>query len=171
MKNFADSVFEFGTLIKLSFITAYNSGYTKLDYAKNHLNWADKNVIRQFGLVLASLLALGAAGGIFYLTFFIDKCIIALGMIPEVSMVVQIVCLLLPTYSYYLRILIQSKKIKPDSLEEFINDTEDSIDPLIKVCLIHYQFESIHPFYDGNGRTGRILNITAKFTPQMSHNL
>ena len=45
------------------------------------------------------------------------------------------------------------------NLEDFINDNEDNIDPLIKVCLIHYQFESIHPFYDGNGRTGRILNI------------
>ena len=45
------------------------------------------------------------------------------------------------------------------NLEEFINNNEDGIDPLIKVCLIHYQFESIHPFYDGNGRTGRILNI------------
>lgn len=45
------------------------------------------------------------------------------------------------------------------NLEEFINSTDDGIDPLIKVCLIHYQFESIHPFYDGNGRTGRILNI------------
>ncbi len=45
------------------------------------------------------------------------------------------------------------------NLEDFINDSEDDIDPLIKVCLIHYQFESIHPFYDGNGRTGRILNI------------
>jgi len=44
------------------------------------------------------------------------------------------------------------------NLEDFIN-IEDGIDPLIKVCLIHYQFESIHPFYDGNGRTGRILNI------------
>ena len=45
------------------------------------------------------------------------------------------------------------------SLEDFINNKEDGVDPLIKMALIHYQFESIHPFYDGNGRTGRILNV------------
>ena len=45
------------------------------------------------------------------------------------------------------------------NLEDYINDNEDGIDPLIKMALIHYQFESIHPFYDGNGRTGRILNV------------
>lgn len=45
-------------------------------------------------------------------------------------------------------------------LEGFINDDSISdLDELVKMAIIHYQFESIHPFYDGNGRTGRILNI------------
>ena len=45
-------------------------------------------------------------------------------------------------------------------LERFINDDmQCEWDPLIKLALIHYQFESIHPFYDGNGRTGRIINV------------
>lgn len=45
-------------------------------------------------------------------------------------------------------------------LERFMNDADlFDADPLIKMALIHHQFESIHPFYDGNGRTGRILNV------------
>lgn len=45
-------------------------------------------------------------------------------------------------------------------LERFMNDSAHfDADPLIKMALIHHQFESIHPFYDGNGRTGRILNV------------
>lgn len=44
------------------------------------------------------------------------------------------------------------------NLEDYIHG-EDDIDPLIKLALIHYQFEIIHPFSDGNGRTGRIINI------------
>ncbi|MEY3460968.1 MAG: hypothetical protein RLZZ03_621 [Pseudomonadota bacterium] len=45
-------------------------------------------------------------------------------------------------------------------LERFINDAGlFDADPLIKMALIHHQFESIHPFYDGNGRTGRIVNV------------
>lgn len=43
-------------------------------------------------------------------------------------------------------------------LEEFIHG-ESTFDPLVKLALIHYQFEAIHPFPDGNGRTGRIINI------------
>lgn len=45
-------------------------------------------------------------------------------------------------------------------LERFLNNAEAfQADPLIKMALIHHQFESIHPFYDGNGRTGRIINV------------
>jgi Fic family protein len=44
------------------------------------------------------------------------------------------------------------------NLEKYIN-TQDEVDPLVKLSIIHYQFESIHPFPDGNGRIGRILMI------------
>ena len=47
-----------------------------------------------------------------------------------------------------------------NNLESFINDdTMMDADPLVKMAILHHQFESIHPFYDGNGRTGRIINI------------
>lgn len=46
------------------------------------------------------------------------------------------------------------------NLEKFINDSSFcELDPLIKLPIIHHQFESIHPFYDGNGRTGRIISV------------
>jgi len=56
-----------------------------------------------------------------------------------------------PTGEVLIRELLQN-------LEEYYN-TETDIDPLVKLAVSHYQFEAIHPFYDGNGRTGRILNI------------
>lgn len=47
-----------------------------------------------------------------------------------------------------------------NNLEQFMNVNElCDWDPLVKMAVIHHQFESIHPFYDGNGRTGRIINI------------
>ncbi len=56
----------------------------------------------------------------------------------------------------------EPSQVRPllNDLETFINNASVSrLDPLIKMTLIHHQFESIHPFSDGNGRTGRILNI------------
>jgi len=47
---------------------------------------------------------------------------------------------------------------KLDNLERFIHDRGD-LDHLIRLAIVHYQFEAIHPFYDGNGRTGRIINL------------
>jgi len=44
------------------------------------------------------------------------------------------------------------------NLEQYINEP-NALDPLVNMAIIHYQFETIHPFYDGNGRTGRIINI------------
>jgi Fic family protein len=47
-----------------------------------------------------------------------------------------------------------------DNLEEYLNDDRKfPTDPLLKMCIAHYQFEAIHPFQDGNGRTGRIINL------------
>jgi Fic family protein len=47
-----------------------------------------------------------------------------------------------------------------NNLEQFINNDElTDWDNLVKMAIIHFQFESIHPFYDGNGRTGRIINL------------
>ncbi len=45
------------------------------------------------------------------------------------------------------------------NLERFIYNDQDGLDPLVKLAVLHYQFEAIHPFSDGNGRTGRILNV------------
>lgn len=47
---------------------------------------------------------------------------------------------------------------KLSNLEQFIH-ADDDLDPLVKMAVMHYQFEAIHPFPDGNGRTGRILNL------------
>ena len=46
-----------------------------------------------------------------------------------------------------------------DNLIDFLNNDKFTYDPLLKMCIAHYQFEAIHPFQDGNGRTGRILNL------------
>ncbi|CAN5419421.1 Fic family protein [soil metagenome] len=51
------------------------------------------------------------------------------------------------------------EQLMANFLEYFHSDDSQGQDPLIRMAILHYQFESIHPFYDGNGRTGRILNL------------
>ncbi|HAL83751.1 MAG TPA: Fic family protein [Mucilaginibacter sp.] len=51
------------------------------------------------------------------------------------------------------------EKLMDNLLEYLNNDEKHPADPLLKMCFAHYQFEAIHPFQDGNGRTGRILNL------------
>lgn len=46
-----------------------------------------------------------------------------------------------------------------NNLQDFIHTPSNLLDPLIRLAVFHYQFEAIHPFPDGNGRTGRVLNI------------
>lgn len=54
----------------------------------------------------------------------------------------------------------QEIRVQMKNLEAFINDQyQTDLDPLVKMAIIHHQFESIHPFFDGNGRVGRILNL------------
>ena len=51
------------------------------------------------------------------------------------------------------------QRLMANFLDHFHRDAPDDPDPLVRMAVLHYQFESIHPFYDGNGRTGRILNL------------
>jgi len=53
------------------------------------------------------------------------------------------------------------KKILTSKLENWVEfaNKNDGLDPLIKMAILHYQFEAIHPFTDGNGRTGRVMNV------------
>lgn len=56
-------------------------------------------------------------------------------------------------------------EILMDNLVDYLNNDEKyPADPLLKMCIAHYQFEAIHPFQDGNGRTGRILNLLYLFS-------
>lgn len=54
---------------------------------------------------------------------------------------------------------VDTIRAKLGDWEAFLHADEDGLDPLVRMAVAHYQFEAIHPFHDGNGRTGRIVNI------------
>lgn len=56
------------------------------------------------------------------------------------------------------------EKLMDNLIDYLNNDDLYPADPLLKMCVAHYQFEAIHPFQDGNGRTGRILNLLFLFS-------
>lgn len=56
------------------------------------------------------------------------------------------------------------EKLMENLIDYLDNDEKYPTDPLLKMCVAHYQFEAIHPFQDGNGRTGRILNLLYLFS-------
>lgn len=57
---------------------------------------------------------------------------------------------------------------KLSAWERFIH-AEDDLDPLVRMAVAHYQFEAIHPFHDGNGRTGRVINILMLIESSLLH--
>ena len=118
VKNFVDSIFEFISTFKFLFLFAISSGYNKLKFASR--SYGDQNIIRQLGLVLASILALAASAGLTYIIWFIDKMMIFLGMIPYALMVVQIILVMIPTYFYWGRIIFGIKSTDPVFSENFI---------------------------------------------------
>ena len=54
---------------------------------------------------------------------------------------------------------VETIRAKLGDWEAFLHNHEDGLDPLMRMAVAHYQFEAIHPFHDGNGRTGRVVNI------------
>ena len=91
---------------------------------------------------------------------FVDTCSQILGLQVDVRDVAVMVGSAHPRHVVYTppdeRVVLLTLL---ENLLEFANEDASGLDPIIKMAIMHYQFEAIHPFVDGNGRTGRIINI------------
>lgn len=125
---------------------------------ENTVTWAEKEVLHYHGAMLAGYERIKRDGGIWY------------------NAILEIQSLIEPAKPGIRKLpgtvignrrgdIVYTPPVEEDiivwlltNLEKWMSQ-EDDIHPLIKMPVLHYQFESIHPFYDGNGRTGRILNV------------
>jgi len=124
-----------------------------------NINWPEKEVLSYHNAILEGLLELKKYWGLGYNSFINIQKIVE----PNKTGIRKIPWTLIADWMWNAVYTPPEWKTNIDrllrNLEDFMNDFDDDIDPLIKMPVLHYQFESIHPFYDGNWRTGRILNI------------
>jgi len=126
---------------------------------KNKISWPEKEVLSYHNAILEWLRELNKYWGLWYNSFINIQKIVE----PNKSGIRKIPWTIIADWFWNAIYTPPEWKENIDkllqNLEKFMNDFDDDIDPLIKMSVLHYQFESIHPFYDWNWRTWRILNI------------
>jgi Fic family protein len=126
---------------------------------ESNISWAEKEVLSYHNAILEWLKELNKYWGLWYNSFINIQKIVE----PNKTGVRKIPWTIIA--DWYWEAIYTPPEWKENidkllrNLEDFMNNFDDDIDPLIKMPVLHYQFESIHPFYDWNGRTWRILNI------------
>lgn len=140
-------------------ITNHDKLYQALSATGTQIDHATKEVLRYREAMLAWFETIMLKGflntnGILAIQEILEENKAGLRRLPGTSLKNAVTCEVIYTPpDDYDTILALMK-----NLEGYINET-DVLSPLIKLAVQHYQFESIHPFYDGNGRTGRIINV------------
>lgn len=126
---------------------------------KKAINWPEKEVLSYHNAILEWIEELKKYWWLWYNSFLNIQKIIE----PNKSWVRQITWTIIADWNWNAIYTPPEWKENIDkllrNLEKFMNNFDDDINPLIKMPVLHYQFESIHPFYDWNWRTWRILNV------------
>jgi len=142
-------------------VTSHDELYKAgMDVENNSVSVATKEVLDyahalQFGFELIRKNRFLTLNNIIEIQQILEKNIAGFRKVPGTTLKNQFGTIIYTTPQDKIEIEILMK-----NLERYINDNSIcNLDPLLKMAIIHHQFKSIHPFYDGNGRTGRIINI------------